>query len=70
VACSPASPAGPEDPRFTAGFIVDVFAVLEAHGYRLPADEAEADRARGGAVGALSRVVRVFEGGPWEAPDA
>jgi len=59
---------GDRDPRFTAGFIADVCAVLEAHGYRLPADEAEADRARGGAVGALSRVVRVYEGGPWAVP--
>jgi len=62
--------AGAEDPRFTLALIVDVFAVLQRHGYRLPGDEVEADRARGGAVGALSRVVRVFEGGPWEAPDA
>jgi len=62
--------AGDRDPRFTLALIADVFAVLEAHGYRLPADEDEADRARGGAVGALTRVVRVYEGGPWEAPDA
>jgi len=70
VACSPASPAGAEDPRFSLALVADVFAVLEAHGYRLPADPDEADRARGGAVGALTRVVRVFEGGLWEAPDA
>lgn len=61
---------GVEDSRFTVGLVVDVFAVLEAHGYRLPVDEGEADRARGGAVGALTRVVRVYEGGPWEVPDA
>jgi len=62
--------AGDRDPRFTAGFIVDVFEVLQRHGYRLPADEDEAVRARGGAVGALTRVVRVYEGGLWEVPDA
>jgi len=62
--------AGAEDPRFSMALIVDVFAVLEAHGYRLPAAEEEADRARGGAVGALSRVVRAYEGGPWAVPDA
>lgn len=60
---------GDRDPRFTLSLVVDVFAVLEAHGYRLPADPDEADRARGGAAGALSRVVRVYEGGPWEALD-
>jgi len=43
--------AGAEDPRFTLSLVVAVFEVLEAHGYRLPVDEDEADRARGGAVG-------------------
>jgi len=62
--------ASDRDPRFTAGFIADVFEVLQRHGYRLPTDEDEAARARGGAVGALTRVVRVYEGGLWEVPDA
>lgn len=33
--------AGDRDPWFTAGFIADVFEVLQRHCYRLPTDEDE-----------------------------
>lgn len=52
-----------DDPRFTAGLMADVYAVLEQHGYRLPTDQARRHRALGGAGLALLQLVRAYEGG-------
>lgn len=49
------------DTRFTMGLIDDVLGVLERHGYKCP-DGTDGDRATGAAVGALSGLVRAFEG--------
>ncbi|MDH2425735.1 hypothetical protein [Sphaerisporangium sp. TRM90804] len=52
-----------DDPRFTAGLLIDVQAVLEQHGYRLPDAERDRHQALGGLKVALLAVVRTFEGG-------
>lgn len=51
----------PLDERFTAGLLVDVLAVLDAHGYR-PPDGRAGDRAHGAAMMALGQLVRAYEG--------
>ncbi len=49
------------DPRFTAGLIADVFAVLEQHEYRRPEGRDRA-RAIGASLAALLRLAETFEG--------
>jgi hypothetical protein len=64
-----------DDPRFTAGLIHDVQAVLEQHGYRVPAGEQDRRRALGACLVPLLRLTRAFEGrslesAPWYPPRA
>jgi hypothetical protein len=47
------------DPRFTAGLLFDVLAVLDRHGYCLSSDE---EGAYAGALVALLRLTRAYEG--------
>lgn len=49
------------DDRFTYGLFADVADVLERHGYARP-DGDTRNAATGAALGALSTLVRAFEG--------
>jgi hypothetical protein len=55
--------AAGDDPRFTGGLIVDVWAVLEQHGYRLPDDGLARIHVQGIAIMQLLRLTQAFEGG-------
>ena len=61
---TPAADSGADDPRarFTAGLLFDVFAVLEKHGFEQPTEQQARNRATGAALGALLRLVEIFEG--------
>jgi hypothetical protein len=51
------TPGASRDPRFTWGLIMDVFDVLERHGYRKGDD-----RHTGRAIGILGDLVETYEG--------
>ncbi|GAA5045527.1 hypothetical protein HNP84_002607 [Thermocatellispora tengchongensis] len=52
-----------DDARFTWGLVYDVWKVLEAHGYRLPAEDTPRYRALGEMLSRLLELTRAFEGG-------
>ena len=57
--------------RLTVALLMDVVAVLEKHGYRLPADKDAALTAMGKTVANVIRLATTFEGAPFaELPDA
>lgn len=50
------------DERFTFGLLHDLYAVLEAHGYRRPEDERTRNRAAGRSLSILWELVNAYEG--------
>jgi hypothetical protein len=50
------------DPRFTDGLLLEVFEVLERHGYTPPPEGVERHKAYGSCLVRLLELVRAFEG--------
>ncbi|MFI7698985.1 hypothetical protein [Nonomuraea sp. NPDC049480] len=50
------------DERFTFGLLHDLYAVLEAHGYRRPNDESTRNRAAGRSLSVVLELLNVRRG--------